>query len=348
MMTHTITVCGGGALGHVIAGWLSAKRKATVNILTNHPESWTPEIEIDTPDGQLLHGSIHHISGDPSELIPSSDIVLLCLPGFLIAEELRRIKPFLRESAYVGSVFSSTGFFFEALRVLRKGQPLWGFQRVPFIARVAEYGKSAHLLGYKGGLNIAVEHVGNREKQDFARLVQGWMECPVHLLGNYYEASLTNSNPLLHPSRLYTLFGGENEGRVYPRMVYFYEEWTEEAAGLLIKMDAEFFALLNVLPVSADYLPTILDYYESHDARSLAAKLSSIQGFKGIMSPMKRAASGWVPDYESRYFTEDFPYGLKFIWQLAHEKGVECPNIDKVYEWGISKITAEHGTHQDF
>ena len=35
---------------------------------------------------------------------------------------------------------------------------------------------------------------------------------------------------------------------------------------------------------------------------------------------------------------EDFPYGLKYIWQLAHEKGISCPNIDKVYEWGMSKI----------
>lgn len=133
------------------------------------------------------------------------------------------------------------------------------------------------------------------------------------------------------------MFGNENEGKTFDRMVYFYEEWTEAAADLYIKMDEEFFRLLKVLPVSEGYLPRVLDYYESHDAKSLAAKLSSIQGFKGITSPMKQTDKGWVADFESRYFTEDFPYGLKYIWQLAHEKGVECPNIDRVYEWGMSK-----------
>ena len=117
-----------------------------------------------------------------------------------------------------------------------------------------------------------------------------------------------------------------------------FEQWTETAAELYIKMDEEFFRLLKVLPVSADYLPTVLDYYESHDAKSLTAKLSSIQGFKGITSPMKQVENGWLPDFDSRYFTEDFPYGLKYIWQLAHENDIECPYIDKVYEWGMSKV----------
>ena len=134
------------------------------------------------------------------------------------------------------------------------------------------------------------------------------------------------------------MFGGENEGRAYPRMIKFYEEWTVEAADMLIRMDEEFFRLLATLPVSEGYLPTILNYYESHDAASLARKLSSIEGFKGITSPMKQTAEGWVPDFESRYYTEDFPYGLKYIWQLAKEQGIATPNIDKVYSWGLEKI----------
>ena len=124
-------------------------------------------------------------------------------------------------------------------------------------------------------------------------------------------------------------------------MILFYEEWTKEAAQLLIDMDEEFFRLLDVLPVSKDYLPRILDYYESHDAESLARKLSSIQGFKGITSPMVECEDGWKADFSSRYFTEDFPYGLHCIWKLAHKHGISTPNIDKVYEWGIAKVATE-------
>lgn len=334
----TICICGGGSLGHVIAGWLSAKGKARVNILTGRPESWSTTISVETPQDGILNGKLALISNDPNDVVTSADVVLFCFPGYMIASELERICPYLKSEAYVGSVFSSTGFFFEALRILPAAQPLWGFQRVPFISRVKDYGHSAMLLGYKPCYHIAVENVSEQLRNDFVDLIADWFERPVYLLKNYYEASLTNSNPLLHTSRLYTMFGCKNEGRVYPRMINFYEEWTVEAADILIRMDAEFFNLLNVLPVTPGYLPTILKYYESHDAESLARKLSSIQGFKGITSPMVQTAEGWVPDFKSRYFTEDFPYGLKYIWQLAHDHGIPIPYIDAVYSWGISKI----------
>lgn len=333
-----ICLCGGGSLGHVIAGWLSAKGKAEVSILTGSPDRWNKEINVFLPESEVLTGRLTSVSGNPEEVISDADVVLFCYPGFMIASELERIKPYLKQDAYVGSVFSSTGFFFEALRILSPSQPLWGFQRVPFICRVQEYGSSARLLGYKPCYHIAVENVPDEQKRKFADMISEWFERPVHLLKNYYEASLTNSNPLLHTSRLYTMFGRENEGRVYPRMINFYEDWTVEAADVLIKMDREFFELLKVLPVTEGYLPPILEYYESHDAQSLAAKLSSIAGFKGITSPMIQTEEGWIPDFKSRYFTEDFPYGLKYIWQLAHAYNISTPVIDEVYQWGISKL----------
>ena len=335
---NKICLCGGGSLGHVIAGWLSSKGKAEVSILTGSPDRWNKEINVFLPESEVLTGRLTSVSGNPEEVISDADVVLFCYPGFMIASELERIKPYLKQDAYVGSVFSSTGFFFEALRILSPSQPLWGFQRVPFICRVQEYGSSARLLGYKPCYHIAVENVPDEQKRKFADMISEWFERPVHLLKNYYEASLTNSNPLLHTSRLYTMFGRENEGRVYPRMINFYEDWTVEAADVLIKMDREFFELLKVLPVTEGYLPPILEYYESHDAQSLAAKLSSIAGFKGITSPMIQTEGGWIPDFKSRYFTEDFPYGLKYIWQLAHTYNISTPVIDEVYQWGISKL----------
>lgn len=334
----TICICGGGSLGHVIAGWLSAKGKAKVNILTGKPELWSNTVSVSTPMDDVLEGKLSVVSAAPEEVVTMADVVLFCYPGYMISSELERIRPHLKADAFVGSVFSSTGFFFEALKILPSSQPLWGFQRVPFISRVTEYGHSANLLGYKPCYHVAVENVSESAKREFADTIADWFERPVHLLKNYYEASLTNSNPLLHTSRLYTMFGSGNEGRIYPRMIYFYEEWTVEAADMLIKMDEEFFNLLKVLPVNEGYLPTILDYYESHDAESLARKISSISGFRGITSPMIKTDAGWIPDYESRYFTEDFPYGLKYIWQLAHENSIPIPNIDKVYSWGLSKI----------
>lgn len=333
-----ICICGGGSLGHVIAGYLSARNNVLVNILTQKPQKWQKCLSIYTPDGNTMHGKLNIISDKPSEALSGVSIVLLCLPGYAIKDTLEKIRPFVNKNTYVGSVFSSTGFFFEALELLDKSVPLWGFQRVPFIARTKQYGESAYLLGYKNSHNIAIENCSDKDKDTFRYIIESLFNDQVNLLNNYYEASLTNSNPLLHTSRLYTMFGGENDGKIFERMIFFYEEWTIEAAQLLIDMDQEFFQLLKQLPVREGYIPRILDYYESTDAISLANKLSSIPGFKGITSPMINNNIGWVPDFSSRYFTEDFPFGLQFIWKLAHQYKISVPNIDKVYNWGMSKL----------
>ncbi|MBR6104152.1 MAG: NAD/NADP octopine/nopaline dehydrogenase family protein [Paludibacteraceae bacterium] len=328
----TVCICGGGSLGHVIAGWLSSKQKAKVNILTSRPTQWSNTIKIYTPEKESLEGEICKISSVAEEVIPLSDIVLLCVPGFLIKETLLHIKQFLNKDCLVGCVFSSTGFFFEAKNVLEPNQPLWGFQRVPFIARVIDYGKSANLLGFKDSLNIAVENVSQSEKVEFTNWIESVFEKPTHLLNNYLEASLTNSNPLLHTSRLYSLFANRTEP--YERMIRFYEEWNDESSDLLVKMDEEFFKLLEKLPVAKGFLSPILDYYECKDAASLTKKIISIQSFKGIESPMKETINGWIPDFESRYFTEDFSCGLKYIWSMGKQYNVDMPHLNLVYEWG--------------
>lgn len=334
-----ICICGGGALGHVTAAFLSVEDGITVNLLTSRPEMWLHDVEVSLPEGRSIRGHISVISSDPLETVSGADVVLICLPGFLIEGEIAKIRPYLSPDSYVGCIFSSTGFFFDALKMLPENQPLWGFQRVPFIARVREYGRSAAILGYKDSLGIAVEHVDYGAKSDFARWVQTVFQRPVTLLGNYLEASLTNSNPLLHTSRLYSMFSGWRRGQYYPSPLPFYEGWSLDAAELLMAMDREFFSLLAVLPVRSGAIKPIAEYYDSVDAASLASKLSSIPAFKGIMAPMIQVGdNGWIPDFASRYFTEDFPYGLRFIRDLAHSHGVAVPKIDTVYVWGMSII----------
>lgn len=332
----TICICGGGSLGHVIAGFLGAKENIKVNILTTKPNLWNDTLDIYAPKDEVIKGKLNIVSSNPADVIPNSNIILLCLPGFAIKKELELIKPYISSKNFLGTVFSSTGFFFEALKIFGNDIPLWGFQRVPFIARVKDYGKSAFLLGYKDSFNIAVENTDFKE--DFKKEIEQLFERPTYLLNNYYEASFTNSNPILHPARLYSMFKDWHTGMVYDKHTLFYEEWTNEASELLIKMDNELFAVLAKLPVAKDFLMPILDYYESHDAVSLTNKLSSIKGFKGIKAPMIEVENGFIPDFTTRYFREDFPHGLYYVYTKAKELGVDTPTIDMVYKWGISYI----------
>lgn len=333
-----ICICGGGNLGHVVLGVLAAQPQNHVSLLTNHPQRWADTVMVTDPNGKQYVGKIAQITNRTEDVIPHSDIVLLCLPGFAIREELEKIRPYLSATAAVGSIVSSTGFFFEAQHLLPKEQPLFGFQRVPFISRTTEYGRSAELKGYKPLLNLAVEQTADKEALRLT--IEQLFHTPTQLLQSHYEASLTNSNPLLHPSRLYTLWKDWHEGIVYDKNPYFYADWTQEAAQLYIDMDAEFQTLLRTLPVRSEAIPDVLTYYESHDAASLAHKLRTIPAFQGILSPMKEVEGGFLPDFHSRYFTEDFPFGMRFIIELAQEKGVQIPKMKEVYEWGIRK--AEH------
>ena len=334
-----VCICGGGNLGHVVAGFLAAHGDCEVSLLTRHPDRWQQQLEITTPDGTILKGELKTISADPNEVVSPADIVLLCLPGFSIREVLQQIQPALTAGTAVGSVVCSTGFFFEAFKILSDQNPLFGFQRVPFISRLKEYGHSADLLGYKPNLSMAIEQTN--EKEALKTTIEQLFRVPVQLLASYYEVSLTNSNPLLHPARLYSLWKDWHEGVAYPKESLFYEQWTIEASNYLIQMDQEFQQLLSVLPVTKGSIPTILDYYESKDAISLTHKLQSILAFKGIKSPMKQVEGGYVPDFSSRYFTEDFPYGLQIVQQQARQHGVSTPMIDEILRWGLTRLAHE-------
>lgn len=327
-----ICICGGGSLGHVCAGVMASQEGVELNILSGHPDRWSNTIVVTDGNGKQYTAEISKVSSNPQEVIQDQDIILFCLPGYLIEKTMRDIKPFIGD-ATVGTVVSSTGFFFFAHDILGEKAKLFGFQRVPFISRVAEYGKTSNLLGYKSSLAAVIENVDDKEK--FREELERLFITPVTLLDSIYEVALSNSNPILHTGRLYTMFHGR-ENEVFDHNILFYKEWTDEASQILIDMDAEFFQLLDKLNVHS--IPSLLDYYESTDAASLTRKIKSIPAFQSITSPMKQVEGGWVPDFKSRYFTEDFPYGLRNIYDLAIQNGIECPCIRRVYEWGYSRI----------
>lgn len=331
-----ICICGGGSLGHVCAGVLGTHKDVEVSIYTGHPEQWQATVSVTDSYGKSFVTQINKVSSIPKEVISGQDIILFCVPGFLIEKTLLDIRPFIGE-AFIGTVVSSTGFFFFAHQVLGPKAKLFGFQRVPYIARVKEYGSSASLLGYKPNLAVAIE--GTDAPEELRKNLERLFITPVSRLDNYLEASLTNSNPILHTGRLYSLFKGK-ESFIFDHHILFYKEWTDEASELLIKMDREFFQLLNVLKVTS--LPTLLEYYECNNASSLTKKIQSIPAFQSILCPMLNINNGWMADFKSRYFTEDFPFGLRWIHELANKHFIKTPFIDDVYEWGIRQLEPQY------
>lgn len=335
-----ICICGGGNLAHVIGGWLASRENCEACLLTRRPECWADDgIDVHTPDKKVLHGVFSVVSSDPEEVMRGVDMVLVCLPGFAIAPELEKIAPYVKPGMSVGSVVSSTGFFLMAKKILPQGTPLFGFQRVPFIARVGEYGKSAYLLGYKKNLPFATLNFS--EPEFFGRVLESLFDIPAVLLDDWQKVTLTNSNPILHPSRLYTLFC--NDSRRFEKPVLFYEDWDDMSSEVLVRCDQEYQTVLEKMGIDGPDMPTLLEYYESADASSLTRKIRSIDAFKGLLAPMKKISdSCFVPDYENRYFTEDFPFGLLLIKGYAMKYQVETPQIDAIIEWEQNAVNREY------
>ena len=326
-----ICICGGGSLGHVCAGVMASQKDVQLNILSGHPERWQKSITVTDTEGKQYVANLNRISSKPEDVVAEQDIILFCLPGYLIEKTLSEIKPYVG-NATVGTVVSSTGFFFFAHDIVGEDAKLFGFQRVPFISRVVDYGRTANLLGYKSSLAVVLENI--EDGDTFRKELERLFITPVTLLNSFYEVALSNSNPILHTGRLYTMFHGR-ENDVFDHNILFYKEWIDEASQMLIDMDAEFFQLLDKLGVHS--LPTLLDYYESTDATSLTKKISSIPAFQTITSPMKQVDGGWMADFESRYFTEDFPFGLRWIKDLANKNQIATPTIDNVFHWGMNR-----------
>lgn len=338
----TICVCGGGNLGHVIAGHIAATRDLKVRLMTRNPGKFPPKgspLFIETPDGGEEEGFLSMATESPAEAVSGADIVLVCLPGFAIPQELRSIAPFLSEKTIVGSVFCSSGFFPMAQRILPEGTRLFGFQRVPYIARIKEYGRSAHLTGFRSECHIAT--LGISDPEAFRRETEDIFGVRVNLLGSHLEATLTNSNPLLHPSRMYALFGGG--GKLYDRIPFFYEDWDNASSGTYIACDNEFQMVREALGIPQEAIPTALEHYESVDAESMTRKIRSIPSLAGIPVPMVRTEDGELaPDYTNRYFTEDIPFGMLITKSYALRLGIETPTIDSIIRWAQERMGKEY------
>lgn len=309
---HTLCICGGGGLGHTIAANIS-RNGYRVNLLTGHPERWSNSILVEDCNHVRIKGEISKISNQPEEVIPSADIILLCVPGYLVQQTLHTITPYVSKDTEIGSVISSGGFWM-ARHELGEGHRLFGFQRVPYISRVKEYGKSAELKGYKSRLKI-----GGNKNSDLEGLASFFTKALGTLtvtLGHYLEATLTNSNPILHPSRIYGMLSSFNTD-TYDKEFLFYEEWDDKSSEILMDCDNEFQKILALLPIHQEEIPPLLQYYESTDAASLTRKIRSIEAFKGIKMAMTAQGDKFKVDYTNRYFTEDIPFGLLIVKSLG-------------------------------
>lgn len=328
-----VCICGGGSQGHISTGVIGSNSNYIVNVLTRRPESWSHDFTTIDLTGKEYKAAIHTISDDPA-IVAQSDIVLICLPGYAIGEQLQRIKTHLSPHTIVGCVFGGSGFFIQVQNILGDATRCFALQRVPFTGRPLEYGHSARLKGYKPYLKVATMNIEERDSNAIVEMLEDWYNTPVYKLSHYLEATLSNSNPILHPCRLYVLFKDWTPEKVYTRIPFLYDtDWDDESSELWVACDNELRDIIKKYPIDEKEIPSILEYYGCADTKQLTAKIQSIEPFKGVQPHMIEVEGGYKLDTEHRYFIEDIPYGLVLIKTFAEKVRVPTPNIDRVLEW---------------
>ena len=319
-----ITICGGGNIAHALAAILSLTDE--VSVMTRQPELWEQLLIYKKGDSDYCQGnSLHAVDENPA-IVEGAALIIIAVPRFAISDILKKIKPHLHAGQVVAFIPAPSGLEDVVVELRNEyGVEVIGVQRVPYIARIVQYG---HVVTLSDDRAVHKVVMSNPEYKNF------WNEFIVTRFGgrvehlsSFFAFTFSNANPLLHPARLMVLLDNPS----YERMPLFYEEWTDESSELYVKSDVEMLTVMKKYPeidIAKDY-ESALDHYGVKTVQELTQKIRSIPSFRGIKSPYRlNARNQYVPDLSSRYFTEDVAYGTVRIKEMAKKVGVLTPTID--------------------
>jgi len=334
-----ICICGGGNLGQTLAGVLSSREDIELFVLTRKPEKWKSKIKVIYGNEKII-GKPEIITDKPSEVIPQSNIIIMTLPSYAKSSVLEKISPYTNKGTWIGSFPGTGGFEWIVKKFLGNNVTIFGLQRVPYICRLKTYGKETFLLGKKKYLCAA--SLPKKNIKIITQKLEKLLEIPVKPLNNFLAVTLTPSNPILHPSRLYGLFKDWKEKEYYQNEIFFYKEWDLLSSKVLINCDNELQKLCLKIPLDLSGILSLLDHYEVKNEEELTKKISTIESLKTIKAPMIKINDSYIPDFKSRYFTEDIPYGLLIIRAIAELAEIETPSIDMVLSWAQKHMKKQY------
>ncbi|KAJ9461462.1 Tauropine dehydrogenase [Diplonema papillatum] len=351
-----VTICGGGNAAHVMVCDFTLKGY-TVNLYAPYADE-AKQFKKNMPaegilinyraTGRSARARPQRVSKHAEDVIPGSKFIFIPLPVFAHEGTLLDIVPHCDEDACIVALPATGAFDWCAESVFKKlGKRVTvaGISPLPYVCRTAKYAQEVNLLGQKH--NVLMATLPGPKVHELAPIIDHMIGSHIERAPTFLPITLIPTNPIMHTGRCYGLFvasGYWRERKGYPRMVLFYEECDDVSDRVLIQLDDEnqkiVKALDEVIPGSTggkvlklnQYLKWTTPEIEKWDTP--ADTFRTNPQFKGVGSPMRMVAPDyWVPNFESRYFTEDIPFGLLTNKGLAELLGVETPMMDTILEW---------------
>lgn len=331
-----VCVVGGGHIGTALLCYIKYTHpEYVVSMYTRKPELFAREIKCNDWEGRKSYTiTANAISNDASVVAKDADIVYIALPHFAVVKAFADIAPFVSKKAFIGVLPGGGGCEFFFSKHFTSDHTLFGFQRVPFTAKLEKYGEETNLKSWK-----PFSVVGTLSRGRIDAVCEAVESCGLKTkkATNYLEVALTPTNPILHTSRTHELFGEYPRNHIFPEKSKFYVGWSDKASTTLFGMDGELRTLLNkiseVTGLETDAIRPLTEHYESPTISALTNKINTIATFQSVFAPMKEVEGGFVSDTTSRMFTEDFPWGLAVIRSYFDIFKLSAPTMDSVLRW---------------
>ena len=330
-----ITILGGGNMGMLLATKFSQNNNVClyVNNPSYSPDLYQKDMVALCDNGKQLKGNIRFITNDLEVACDNAEWLFITFPAFMFEEISKRLIPLLKKGQHLVGIPGSGGFELFFQKAIDKGCTITGLQRVHSVARIIEKGKMVKESGVRKELKCAT--IPSSFAKEAATILSSLYQLPVIDIGNYLNITLVNSNPILHTSRLYSIFTNKkiNSSKEPP---LFYEEWDNKSSILLEHMDRELFEIIELLNknrLKIDSIESILKHYDSIDSIGMTNKIKTIESLKGLKTPFVVKDGEYFPDLNSRYFTADFPFGLDILLSFANILNTRHKKMEMVSNW---------------
>lgn len=324
-----VAILGSGNIGQALAAFLGSRPEIQVVLWGRR---WTGPVELClSAHGPSATYAIGMAVADPilRRVIDGADVAIVTVPTHIRHRVLALGADRLNNCSLL-IAWEGTGRFRESLHELGIVRPIAiGLQRSPILCRVRRPGRAVEIHGIRSEVVVAATDSTAASR---AKRLLGWLlPFGIVFAPTYLCVSISPSNQLIHPARLYS-FNRSGADRLRPG-VGFYAEWDDAASDVLLSLHAEVARLRDALHLPAKFLQTLVDRRNPHSASDVTREIRAEKSLAKISFPLRARTSGFTLDLGHRFFREDVGEGLAYVLGIAQQAGVNMPTAGAIHTW---------------